>query len=132
MTLIAWKPEFETGISDVDHEHRELVDLINGLHAKIEADADVEAVSDFLGEVFARISAHFALEETQMRKHGYDQYEDHKADHEALLDDIRDIMDAYDAGEYAGYSGALSDAIHDWFVNHFNTKDARLHKMLGI
>ncbi len=67
-----------------------------------------------------------------MRKHAYDEYAAHKADHEALLDDIRDIMDAHAAGEYSDYATALSDAVRDWFVTHFKTKDARLHKMLGV
>ncbi len=132
MALIEWKKDFETGVEDVDHEHQELVELINELHAKLETDADQDTVADFLGEVFARISAHFALEETVMRKHAYDEYAAHKADHEALLDDIRDIMDAHAAGEYSDYATALSDAVRDWFVTHFKTKDARLHKMLGV
>lgn len=132
MALIEWKTDFETGVEDVDHEHQELVELINELHAKLETDADQDTVADFLGEVFARISAHFALEETVMRKHAYDEYAAHKADHEALLDDIRDIMDAHAAGDYSDYATALSDAVRDWFVNHFKTKDARLHKMLGV
>ena len=132
MPLIEWKREFETGIADVDHEHRELIDLINELHGKMQEDADHDVVADFLGEVFARISAHFALEETVMRKHDYDEYAAHKADHERLLDDIRDIMDAHAEGSYEDYGAALSDAVRDWFVNHFKTKDARLHKLLGV
>ena len=28
MALIEWRQEFETGIADVDHEHQELVELI--------------------------------------------------------------------------------------------------------
>ncbi|BCX17508.1 MAG: hypothetical protein KatS3mg117_1190 [Geminicoccaceae bacterium] len=132
MTLIAWRPEFETGIADVDHEHRELVDLINALHDALEAGASKDEVAKFLGEVFARISAHFALEETIMRKHRYDEYAEHKADHEKLLDDIRDIMDAHTADAYFDYRDALASAVRDWFVEHFKTKDARLHKKLGI
>jgi hemerythrin len=132
VVLIAWRPEFETGIPDVDHEHRELVALINQLHAALEAGASKDEVSKFLGEVFARISAHFALEETIMRKHRYDEYAEHKADHEKLLDDIRDIMDAHAANACFDYRDALGTAVRDWFVEHFRTKDARLHEKLGI
>jgi hemerythrin-like metal-binding protein len=132
VVLIAWRPEFETGIPDVDHEHRELVGLINQLHAALEAGASKDEVARFLGEVFARISAHFALEESIMRKHRYDEYAEHKADHEKLLDDIRDIMDAHAADAYFDYRDALASAVRDWFVEHFRTKDARLHKKLGI
>ena len=132
MTLIEWRKEFETGVAEVDHEHQELVDLINALHDELGADAPRETVSEFLGEVFAKISAHFALEETVMRKHGYDEYADHKADHEKLLDDLRDIMDDFESGAFVDYKAALAGAVRDWFVNHFKTKDARLHRLLGV
>ncbi|NNE21330.1 MAG: bacteriohemerythrin [Rhizobiales bacterium] len=132
MDLIEWRAEFETGVADVDHEHRELIGLINDLHRQLATEATAENVSDFLGEVFAKISAHFALEESIMRKHNYDQYQEHKSDHEKLLDDIRDIMDDFEAGKYAAYDEALSAAVRDWFVDHFKTKDARLHSMLGV
>lgn len=128
MALIDWRKEFETGIADVDHEHRELIRLINTLHDQLEADAEKAQVQAFLGEVFAKISAHFALEETIMRKHGYDEYLEHKAEHEELIDQLRNIMDESEID----YSKALSGVIRDWFVNHFKSKDARLHARLGV
>lgn len=132
MTLIEWRKEFETGVAEVDHEHQELVGLINDLHEALGTDADRERIAAFLGDVFAKISAHFALEETVMRKHSYDEYGDHKADHEKLLDDLRDIMDDFESGQDVDYKDALGAAVRDWFVNHFKTKDARLHKLLGV
>jgi hemerythrin-like metal-binding protein len=132
MPLIEWRKEFETGIPDVDHEHRELVDLINRLHEQMAGGADPARVTDFLGEVFARIAAHFALEESIMRKHAYDEYEAHKSEHERLLDEIRDIMDAQRETPSSAYGGSLSSTVRDWFVNHFKSKDARLHKKLGV
>ena len=132
MKLIEWRKEFETGVAEVDHEHRELVALINVLHEKMGEGANKETTSAFLGEVFAKISAHFALEETVMRKHRYDEYVAHKSDHEKLLDDLRDIMDDFEADATADYEKALGEVVRDWFVNHFKTKDARLHRTLGV
>jgi hemerythrin len=128
MPLIEWRKEFETGVPDVDHEHRELVALINSLAEEVEAGAGKERIQEFLGEVFARIAAHFALEESIMRKHNYDEYAAHKAEHEALLDDIRDIMDE----AQSDYGVALSTTVRDWFVNHFKSMDARLHGALRV
>jgi len=132
MPLVTWRKEFETGVTDVDHEHRELVELINSLHDEIAAGAGRNRIHDFLGEVFARIAAHFALEESIMRKHQYDEYEAHKAEHEILLDEIRDIMDRAESGSAEDYGSALSETVRDWFINHFKSKDARLHKNLGV
>jgi hemerythrin len=132
MALIEWRKEFETGVPDVDYEHRELVNLINSLHGEIVMGSDRARINEFLGEVFAKIAAHFALEESIMRKHRYDEYAAHKAEHEALLDEIRDIMDAAEASPEPNYQSALSETVRDWFVNHFKSKDARLHRQLGV
>ena len=131
MALIQWRDEFKVGVASVDYEHEAMIALLNDLHAKLEVDADKDTVLDFLGEVLAKISAHFALEEQTMRERGYDQYEDHKADHERLIDEIRDIMDAYESGTDVDYEDTLAARLRDWFTLHFKTKDARLHKMLG-
>jgi hypothetical protein len=49
-----------------------------------------------------------------------------------LLDEIRDIMDAYESGTEGDYGAALGETVRAWFVNHFKTRDARLHRMLGV
>jgi len=131
LPLIEWRDQFNTGIAGVDHEHRQLIQLINDLHASLGGSGDRQAVDEFLGDIFAGISAHFALEESIMRERRYDQYDDHKADHDRLLDDIRDIMDDYEAGAYDRLDEVLAERLRNWFLRHFQTKDARLHKVLG-
>ena len=130
MALIEWKDEFSVGVPDVDHEHQELIGLINDLHAAMSSgDSDV-TVMDFLGEIYAHVSAHFALEEKIMREQKYDQYAEHKADHEDLLDELRDIMDDYEENAYFS-DNAFAESVEKWFTDHFKNRDARLHKHLG-
>ena len=130
MALLDWKSAYAVGVDSVDHEHRELIGLINQLHETLsEPDSDL-SIAEFLGEIYAKIAAHFALEERVMRAQSYDQFEDHKADHERLLDDIREIMDDYEL-RGAFDDETLSARLSDWFGTHFREKDARLHKHLG-
>ncbi len=130
MSLIEWKQEFSVGVPAVDYEHRELIGLINQVHERLNTQGSDMTIAEFLGEIYARIAAHFALEEKIMRERRYDQYDDHKADHERLLDEIRDIMDdhesrrRYDEHDFARRLGA-------WFTEHFRTRDARLHQHLA-
>ena len=129
MDLIEWKDSYAIGVPAVDAEHRELIELINEVNRRLEAGEQGMTVSNFLGEIFARISAHFALEERIMRERGYDQLGPHKADHERLLDIIRDIMDDYE--DHNVYDPAtLGSRLNDWFSEHFRTHDARLHRHL--
>jgi hemerythrin len=130
MTLIEWKSEFSVGVASVDLEHRELIGLINELHDMTGEDASTYEILTMLGEIFAQISAHFALEERWMREARYPHYGEHKSDHEMLLDELRDIMDRVeDEGRYD--SDALSRELSDWFTNHFRTHDALLHRHGG-
>lgn len=130
MAPIAWKPEFSVGDPAVDHEHRELVDLVNTAGSAIldgRPDADVDRC---LGDLFRAISAHFAHEEHQMNRAHYDQLAPHKSDHERLLDALRDIMDGAQTGDPAT-ARRLTEVLEAWFTDHFRTHDARLHRRLG-
>jgi len=128
MTDIQWRPEFSTGVADVDHEHQQLIEWINRtLAAMRQEQAGADDVTELLGEVFARISAHFALEERVMRERAYDQFAEHKQDHERLLDEIRDIMDEHEFSEAADH---LVERLSAWFGVHFRTHDARFHRAL--
>jgi hemerythrin len=130
MTLIEWKDQYSLGVPAVDHEHHELIDLINELYANVAGAGASATIADFLGELYTRIAAHFALEEKIMRDNHYDEYLDHKTDHERLLDDIRDLMDDYEDGTNVDVE-AFGKRLDAWFSEHFRTRDARLHKKIS-
>ena len=131
MALIEWREEFCTGMPGVDFEHEQLIEQVNSIYAMIDDKADRESVIDSLGDIYGSISAHFALEEQMMEKHGYDQYREHQADHERLLDDIRDIADDYEnASELDDQK--FKQRLNDWFQLHFKTHDSRLHKLAKL
>ncbi|EPX77169.1 bacteriohemerythrin [Litoreibacter arenae] len=129
MPMIEWKPQYSVGDPAVDHEHRELVDLVNTAAVAIlegRPDADIDRC---LGDLMRAISAHFAHEERQMRRAGYDEFMPHKDDHERLLDSLRDIMDC--AQDTPDAAEKLTEILEAWFTDHFRTHDARLHHRLG-
>jgi hemerythrin len=133
MALIEWQDSFKTGIPSLDYEHREMIELLNRLYVDLAGDGSRENVVAFLGEVYARISAHFALEEAVMRERRYDGLPAHKRDHERLLEDIRELMDTYESsGDGEEFRAAFSARLKAWFVDHFREQDARLHRMLGV
>ena len=131
MALIEWREEFCTGIPGVDFEHEELIKQVNSIYELIDGKADKENVIDGLGDIYGSISAHFALEEQMMEKHGYDQYKEHQANHEELLDDIRDITDEFEAATVLD-DEKFKQKLNDWFQIHFKTFDSRLHKLANL
>jgi hemerythrin len=131
MALIEWREEFCTGIPGVDFEHEELIKQVNSIYELIDDKAEKENVIDGLGDIYGSISAHFALEEQMMEKHGYDQYKEHQANHEELLDDIRDITDEFEAATVLD-DEKFKQKLNDWFQIHFKTYDSRLHKLANL
>jgi hemerythrin len=130
MPLLQWKDQYSVGIEAVDHEHKELIELINHLADEVLAKGTTLVASAFFGDLIKGISAHFALEERFMRERGYDQLAQHKGDHERLLDEILNIMDEFE-GDEAVNRAELAKRLDAWFSRHFETHDARLHKALG-
>ncbi len=130
MSLLEWKPEFSIGNASIDHEHEQMIQQINALYDQLSAPVEAANGAAVLGEIHADISAHFALEERLMLKADYVEYEDHKEDHEELLDQIHDLMENFFNDPEAGQE-LLKSQLSDWFGRHFVSFDARLHKQLG-
>lgn len=130
MAPIEWKPEFSVGDPAVDHEHRKLIDLVNRTAGAILEGHSESDIERGFGDLLQAISAHFALEERQMRQARYDKLADHKADHERLLDELRDLMDSAEEA-HESPADRLVSALEAWFAEHFRVHDSRLHRRLG-
>ena len=75
METLVWDRYFDTGLSDVDRQHRSLVGLFNELHGVLFGGHAIDWPA--LDQVFRRLvdyaEQHFASEEGLMRKVGVDQ-----------------------------------------------------------
>jgi len=100
MAYLDWDPAFDTGVAGIDYEHRRLVGFLNDIHAAIDAGADPRGIAATLADFHALASAHFALEEKIMRDQEYPGLEGRRDTHDRLLDQVREIMDAYETGSY--------------------------------
>jgi hemerythrin len=130
MPLLQWKTTYALGIPSVDHEHRELITMINKVYEHMEDASDPVAVESCLEDIYASIASHFALEERHMREADYEEYDAHKDEHENLLDQFLEMLDEFVVDPQSGRE-TLQKSLADWFGRHFATFDARLHHSLG-
>ena len=129
MALIEWRQEYSVGNAAIDHEHEHLIEQINQLYEQLGHPLDAVTIEAMLGDIQADISAHFALEELLMREADFAEYEDHKEDHEDLLDQIHDLIFSFSEDPDSGRE-LLMNQLSDWFGRHFASFDARLHHQL--
>lgn len=130
MAKIEWREDFSVGNAAIDREHKHLIKEINDLYELLLQSTDTLKIETLLSDIQADISAHFAFEELLMSEAGFAEYEDHKKDHETLLDQINDMVFSFSEDPETGRQ-LLKDQMSDWFARHFVTFDARLHSQLA-
>ena len=102
MAFIEWKDSYSIGVEKVDEDHRQLVDVINELHAaitrahgrdSIEAAVDeLETMLDMVDELIDYATDHFAWEEEYMLKYAYSGYAEMKQAHQQFMSMTWDII----------------------------------------
>jgi hemerythrin len=90
--LINWSDRYSVGISRIDEQHQRLVELINELHAAILVGDRRSALPKILDGLAGYAVSHFTTEETLMKKFGYPNYEQHKAEHDRLTAQIKQLL----------------------------------------
>lgn len=115
MAFLEWNPAFDTGVRAIDYEHRKLVDLLNEVDEHLRGGRPHADVAGTLGEFHSLATAHLALEERILRDIGHPQLTARRRRHYQLLDQVREIMDGFERGQYAGIT-ALPEALRDWLA----------------
>ncbi|KJR43836.1 hemerythrin-like metal-binding protein [Candidatus Magnetoovum chiemensis] len=116
MALINWCDDLKTDISDIDAHHQKLVHLINLLHdAVIEEKGDI-AVGTVLPELLNYTIYHFFYEEQLMQSSGYPLYDDHKNEHNKLIDTTLKYYEQYNEGN-KDIAKEVLELLRVWLVN---------------
>jgi len=129
--LFEWDDAYLIGIDELDFEHRGLIDGLNQLHDELTRHDDRDKVDQTLGEIHARLTAHFALEERVMRDGKYAGYAGHKRQHDEFLDDYVDFLYFFENNPGLGYSAMIETYLKDWIVDHITTSDKKMSAMIA-
>ena len=128
-TLFRWDESFQIGIEELEHEHKVLIDDINMLHEEL-ASSDKSEIAKWLGEICTRMQAHFALEEHVMKEHKYAFYDEHKREHDELLESCTEYMFQYINDTSASSSASIENSLKHWVLNHIITSDKKMSLMV--
>jgi len=129
-TLFKWDDSFLIGIEELDHEHKLLIDDINRLHKELASHHEKSEIEECLGDIYARMQAHFALEEHVMKEHGYQYFDEHKREHEELLDSYTEYMVQFLNDSGVSPDKAIEDNLKYWVITHIVTSDKKMSIMV--
>ena len=120
MALLVWLPELDTGIDEIDKQHRRIVEYINTLH-ELRTTHDREALGEVIGEMVDYTISHFAFEESLIESAGYLFSGPHKKVHELFTRRVSELQSRFDAGE--DVTAELHGMLSRWLFNHIRNED---------
>lgn len=129
-TLFEWNESFLIGIDELDREHKLLIDDINRLHEELGRHDQTSEVQNRLGDIYARMQAHFALEEHVMKEHKYKFFDEHKREHDDLLENYTEYMLQFMNNTDASSNIPIEDTLRRWVINHITTSDRKMSQMV--
>jgi hemerythrin len=123
--LVQWGPALELGISEIDAQHRSLVNLANKLHsALMKGKAEGEARSA-VAELFAYSATHFADEEAYFVRYNVPNLDEHVAAHAAFVARAIEFEERLASGDPAQTAEMLG-FLKAWIKRHIGREDREL------
>lgn len=120
MKRMEWGPDLETGIQEVDTQHKRIVNLVNQMQAA-RLNKDMETVASVITEMVDYTLSHFAFEEALMEDAGYRFLGPHRRVHELFAMKIPEFQARFGAGE--DITEELHTMLVRWLYNHIRGDD---------
>jgi len=120
MAILKWVPDLNTGIEEIDVQHRRIVDYINRLY-ELRQSPDRQALGEVIGETVDYTLSHFAFEEAMIEEAGYMFSGPHKRVHELFTRRVGEMQARFEAGE--DITNELHGMLSRWLFNHIRNED---------
>jgi hemerythrin len=132
---IKWLDSYNTGIEEIDEQHRILVNTINEANTKLNIDDSIQTLEAITKDLLSYVLYHFETEEDMMAEHNYkaysqEEYETHMKQHRDFSAQVLAVRESIKVGKPIEKE-VLIQFLTDWLINHINKTDKKLAKFLN-
>ncbi len=132
---IIWISEYDTGVEDIDEQHRILVNTINEAKEKLDTDSSLQALEDITKDLLSYALYHFETEEEMMQEHNYkaysqEEFETHMKQHRDFSAQVVAVRESIKAGNPMQKDDLIA-FLTNWLINHINKTDKKLAAFLN-
>ena len=141
MPLITWDDSIALNISEIDNQHKRLVNIINEMFDAMKDARGTAVIDDILKRLVGYTDYHFGTEEKYFDQFRYLESEHHKEEHRYLVEQVNEFKKAFDEGKIKrdGSDSVLTvdlwKLLKYWLINHIKISDkkyASLFKEKGV
>ncbi len=127
--LFVWDDSCKIGITEVDQDHKQLVDLINDLYEAMQDGSGGALLLPIFSALKHYTETHFAKEEQYMVKCNAPDQEQHFLEHKRMVAKLADLESRHRQGE-AAISLQTLTFLRDWLKNHICVVDQAIAAQL--
>ncbi len=135
--LIVWNDELVTGISEIDEQHRILVNSINEANTRLSnTQVNAEILEKITQDLLSYALYHFETEEELMQKYNYaesqgDDSELHQRQHREFSATVVSVRDGIKMGKLISREDLLT-FLNGWLINHILNTDKKLGEFIKM
>lgn len=125
MKNIVWDESLSVDGGEIDEDHRRLVDLFNILSHAVAEGASIDYIEAVLEELISCTIWHFRHEERLMVLYKYEGIQQHKEEHNDLVESVRELQRKFHKENKLLTSGDI-EYLADWLTGHIMGQDMKL------
>ena len=125
MGLIIWGDAYEISVSEIDDQHKGLVEIINSLHEAISKGETNNVLTTIIPNLVKYTQVHFATEEKYMAKYHYPESGEHITEHQQFVEKVSQLVQELNSGEKI-LNISLFTFLKDWLLRHIAYTDKKL------
>ena len=128
-TTITWKDEYSVGIKSLDDDHKRLIYLLNQFKTAYDYDTSAEFERQALEQLVEYTRFHFTREEEMMQQAGYEDFENHKQQHNNMIAQVEQFVGLYNREGHDSLN-EVSTYLTNWLINHINGTDKQYTQVM--
>ena len=129
MAIFNWSEEVTLGIKQIERQHQNLLSLINDLRNMADNSVRSEELISSLIEFTRSVEEHFDYEEDILGITGYIKSEQHRKEHDSILQKLNEIAKSAVEHEQSAMKEALVN-VFNWFEQHLTEEDTEYLRYL--
>ncbi|MBN1907206.1 MAG: hemerythrin family protein [Deltaproteobacteria bacterium] len=122
MPLINWEESLSVKVSEIDTQHKKLVELINKLHEAMKERKANTVLGGIIDELVDYAINHFRTEESYFDKFGYLKAVQHRKEHKDFVSKVAAFKDDF-ARNKIMLSMEIMEFLKAWLINHIKKID---------
>jgi len=136
MARVVWNDIYSVNVTELDNQHRGLVDFINQAYDHLDTpESDTQFFTNFFDRLIDHATFHFSAEEKYFQQFNFPESEAHVAQHNQIKSKVINLQSKYSSTHNINVIFDTLQLLDDWIFNpimEFDKKYVKLFNDSGL